>query len=514
LYCGGPRKDHILESVGSGAAWIDFDEDGRLDLYLVNAWALDEEPSQVRERGRNVLYRNLGDGKFEDVAAQAGVDDDAWGCGVCAGDYDNDGHVDLYVTNFGPNRLYRNRGNGTFEEVGQAAGVADDGWGAGAAFFDADRDGDLDLYVVNYIDCTWESVLAAQRTHVWQRTVKVMRGPFGMRGGRDRFYRNNGQGAFEDATEEVGMSDVAESYGLGVIASDLDHDGDVDVYVANDSNPNFLYRNNGDGRFTDIGSWSGCAVNSEGAAQGSMGVEAGDLDGDGREEILVTNFARDYTTLYHNHGGLLFEDISVRQRLNDFTFMPMGWGCAFADYDLDADSDLVLVNGHIYPQVDEAPQLKESYHQAPLLLENQKGRLENVSQSAFDAALRVSGRGLAAADYDDDGDLDFAVTAIDSPVLLLRNDAPRRGSWVKLRLLNAHGSPAINARVQVAAGGVTQTRELRSGSTYQSQNALELHFGLGDADTIDTITIHWPGGATTLHHNLPANRTHTFQPSP
>ncbi len=228
--------------------------------------------------------------------------DESWGCGVCAGDYDNDGRVDLYVTNFGPNRLYRNRGDGTFEQVAERAGVADPGWGAGAAFFDADGDGDLDLYVANYIDATMDDVLAARRTSVWREKVKVMAGPFGLRGGRDRFFRNNGDGTFRDATDEAGMTDTAESYGLGVLASDLDHDGDIDVFVANDSNPNFLYRNDGDGTFTEIGAWSGAGLNGNGVAQAGMGVDAADFDGDGRPDIIVTTFAHDSATLYPQRG--------------------------------------------------------------------------------------------------------------------------------------------------------------------------------------------------------------------
>jgi hypothetical protein len=461
------------------------------------------------------LYRNLGNGRFEDVTERAGVGDDSWGCGVCAADYDNDGHVDLYVTGFGPNRLYRNLGNGTFEEVAESAGVADAGWGAGAAFFDADRDGRLDLYVANYIDCTFADVLAAQRTHVWQGRIKVMSGPFGMRGGRDRFYRNLGQGRFADATDEAGMTDIAESYGLGVLASDLDEDGDVDVYVANDSNPNFLYRNEGNGRFTEIGSWTGAAVSGHGAAQGSMGVDAGDFDGDGLQEIFVTNFARDYSTLYRNQGGLLFEDVSVAQRLNRSTFIQMGWGCAFFDFDLDADLDLLHVNGHIYPQIDEAPELGESYRQEPLLLPNDQGHLADASRAAFgNGAAAASGRGLALADYDQDGDLDFAITAIDSPPFLFRNEAPRTGHWLTLRLLNEFGSPAIGARARITVAGVTQLRELRSGSTYQSQCALELHFGLGQASRIDALEVRWPTGGTTVLSHVAVDRTLTVRHAP
>jgi hypothetical protein len=507
LYCGGAAKDHILESVGSGAAWIDYDEDGRVDAYLVNAWALDEEPSRVRVQGRNVLYRNRGDGTFEDVTEAAGVGDDGWGCGVCAGDYDGDGRVDLYVTNFGPNRLYRNRGDGTFEEVGERAGVADPGWGAGAAFFDADGDGDLDLYVANYIDATMAEVLAARRTTVFREKVKVMAGPFGLRGGRDRFFRNRGDGTFEDATDAAGMADVAESYGLGVVASDLDLDGDVDVYVANDSNPNFLYRNEGDGTFTEIGSWSGAGLSGEAVAQAGMGVDAADLDGDGLPEIFVTNFTSDSATLYRNMGSLLFQDVSAAHELKRITYHVLKWGCGFFDADCDGDLDVAFVNGHIYPQVDAEPGLGESYAQLPTLLRNEGGRLVDVSREAgpgFHTARSM--RGLAFADYDRDGDLDLLITAIDAPPLLLRNDTPRAGHWIELKLVDRAGAPALNARAAVTACGRVQFRELRSGSSYVSQNELTLHFGLGDAERVERIEVTWPDGRGQRLEDQPVDR--------
>jgi enediyne biosynthesis protein E4 len=511
-YGGGERKDHLLESVGTGAAFLDYDEDGRLDIYVVNAWALDEEPSRVRLKGRNVLYRNRGDGTFEDVTARAGVADDSWGCGVCVGDYDNDGHVDLYVTNFGPNRLYRNRGDGTFAQVAEKAGVADPGWGAGASFFDADGDGDLDLYVANYVEATLEDVLSARRTNLWREKARVMVGPFGLRGGRDRFFRNKGDGTFEDATDEAGMTDVAESYGLGVLASDLDNDGDVDVFVSNDSNPNFLYRNDGKGKFTEIGTWSGAGLNSQGIAQAGMGVDAADLDGDGLQDIALSTFIHDSASLYRNLGQLQFEDISAPLGLKKITYNVLKWGCAFFDYDLDGDVDLVIVNGHIYPQVDQTPELGETDRQLPILLRNDGAKLIDVSRSAGPGfQVPVSARGLAVGDHDDDGDLDLLVTVMDGSPLLLRNDSPRRGHWLKLRLLNRHGSPSINARAMISAGKRSQIRELRSGSTYQSQNALELHFGLGEATTVDSLEIHWPGGGTTRLKDVKADQIVTLK---
>jgi hypothetical protein len=512
LYCGGPDKDHILESVGSGAAFLDYDGDGRLDVYLVNGWALDENPSRVRVKGRNALYRNRGDGTFEDVTDRAGVADESWGCGVCAADFDNDGRVDLFVTNFGPCRLYRNRGDGTFEQVAEKAGLAAPGWWTGASFFDADGDGDLDLYVASYIQASMDDVLAARRTILWREKVKVLAGPFGLRGGRDRFYRNNGDGTFRDATDEAGMTDTSESYGLGVLTSDLDNDGDVDVFVANDSNPNFLYRNDGKGHFTEVGAWSGAGLNGNGAAQAGMGVDAADVDGDGLQDIFLTTFAQDSATLFHNEGDLLFLDVSVAQGLKAATREVLKWGCSFLDADNDGDVDLVIVNGHIYPQVDTNPDLHESYHQQPLLLRNDNGRLVDVSRRAGPGMQRaVSARGLAVGDYDDDGDLDLLVTAIDSPPLLLRNDTPRSGHWLKLRLLNRHGSPAVGARVVLTCGGRSQIRELRSGSTYASQSALEVHFGLGKSAAADDVEIHWPGGRQSRLRDLSADRTITVR---
>jgi hypothetical protein len=514
--CGGTTKDHILESVGSGCAWIDFDEDGWLDAFVVNAWSLDDGPKRVGVKGRHTLYRNLGNGRFEDVTEQAGVGGDDWGCGVCAADFDNDGHVDLYVTNFGSNRLYRNRGNGTFEDVAERAGVSTPGWSTGAAFFDADADGWLDLYVAKYIECTFDDVLRAERTNIWRGTAKVMVGPFGMKGDRDRFFRNQRDGTFIDATDEAGMTDTAESYGLGVVASDLDGDGDVDVYVGNDSNPNFLYRNDGNGTFTEVALWSGAALSDDGRPQASMGVDAADFDGDGLPEIVTTNFAQDYCTIYRNQGGMFFADASATLEMKNLTYTPVKWGCAFLDYDLDARLDLFIANGHIYPQVDDHPSLSESYRQLPILLRNAGGRFENVSAQSGPGLLQAqSMRGLAVGDYDDDGKPDLLLTAIDAPPILLRNETTTGFRWSKIRLLNRYGSPAINAVARVTADGATQIREVRSGGAYCSQGSFDLHFGLKEAREIETLEIRWPGGRTTRAHGQPVNTTLTFrEPEP
>jgi len=511
-WCGGPDKDHLLESVGTGAAFVDYDRDGRLDIFLVNAWRLAEEPSSVVERGANALYRNLGDGRFVEVGEEAGVADDGWGCGVCAGDYDGDGFVDLYVASFGPNRLYRNRGDGTFREVAEEAGVADDGWGSSAAFFDADGDGDLDLYVSNYVTASLDEVLAAGRTNRWRKKAKVMAGPFGLRGGRDRFWVNEGGGRFRAAEEEAGLVDEAEAYGMGVLASDLDLDGDVDIYVANDSNPNYLYENLGDGTFSDVGGWCGAGYSDDGAAQAGMGVDAADFDADGLPDLLVTNFARDSCTLYRNVGDLFFEDVSHSLDLRSFTYEALSWGCSFFDPDLDGDLDIVIVNGHIYPQVDDFPEFEESYAQRPLLLRNAGGRLEDASEEAGPGfAEPASARGLAVGDYDGDGDPDLLVTAIDARPRLLRNDSARRGHWIAVRIEDARGGPALNARARVVAGGVVQTGEVRSGSTYQSQSSTDLLFGVGAASRIDTLEVR-RGGEVVVRTDLAVDRLHVLRP--
>ena len=516
-WCGGPERNHLLESAGQGCAFVDYDNDGHLDIVLVNGHRLDAHPERrkVLEKGKLALYRNLGGGgKFENVAGQANIADDSWANGVCAGDFDNDGHVDLYVTNFGPNRLYRNRGDGTFEDVAHAAGVAHSSWSAGASFFDADKDGDLDLYVACYVEAIMNDVLTARRTTLWQDKLKVMAGPFGLRGARDKFYRNNGNGTFTDATKEAGLEDEAEAYGLGVLTSDLDRDGDVDIYVANDSNPNYLWRNNGDGTFTDVGGWSGAGLNADGKAQAGMGVDAADFDGDGITDVYVTNFARDYDTLYKGAGDLYFEDVSLALGLKPITYMPLSWGCAFLDFDHDADPDIFVASGHIYPQVDQLKDLGETYAQRAQLMENRGGKPVEITESAGPGLqINRSMRGLAVGDYDNDGDPDLLVTAIDSPPLLLRNDGGNAKPWLQLRLLDKKGRDAIGARATITAAGKTQHAELRSGSSYASQNMLRLHFGLGDAAQVDKLEITWPSGARTARDNVKPNELLTLRES-
>ncbi|HSQ50726.1 MAG TPA: VCBS repeat-containing protein, partial [Nitrospiraceae bacterium] len=417
---GGPAKDHILESVGTGVALLDYDGDGRLDIYLVTAPELTAERARVPHR--NALYRNLGNWKFEDVSAKAGVDAAAWGNGACAADADNDGRIDLYVTNWGPNLLFRNRGDGTFEEVAARAGVAAGGWSTGCAFFDADADGDLDLYVARYVETTWDAVVRARRTRVWRNGPSIMVGPAGLPGEADLFFENLGGGHYREAAGAHGLDDAARSYGFAVVATDYDDDGFVDLFVANDSNPNFLYRNLGNGRFESVGLLAGVGVNGEARAQAGMGADAGDYDGDGRVDLVLTAFAHDRNTLYRNIDGSRFEDATAAAALSATTFVRMGWGTAFLDADLDGQLDLFFANGHIFSDIDKYPELGETYRQKNQLLINAGGRFRDVSERAG-AGLQLArvGRGLAVGDLDNDGDPDLVVSNMDDPPTLLEN---------------------------------------------------------------------------------------------
>jgi len=510
-YCGGPTKDHILESGGSGVALFDYDNDGRLDVYLVTAAELG--PGRERIPHRNALYRNLGGWKFQDVSKQAGVDAASWGNGVCVADVDNDGFLDLYVTNWGPNFLFRNRGDGTFEEIAERAGVAAGGWSTGCTFFDADGDGDLDLYVARYVETTWESVVGAQRTLVWRNGPKIMVGPAGLPGEADLFFENMGNGRFEESAARHGLGDPARAYGFGVVATDYDSDGRVDLFVANDSNPNFLYHNLGSGRFESVGLAAGVAVNGEARAQAGMGVDAGDYDGDGRIDLVLTAFARDNNTLYRNVDGRQFEDVSAQTGLSARTFERMGWGVAFLDADLDGRLDLFFANGHIFADIDKYPELHETFAQKNQLLLNEGGRFRDVSATAG-GGLQVSrvSRGLAVGDLDNDGDLDIVVGNMDDTPTVLENRQHTNHHWAAFRVTSAGANrDAIGATVTIDAGGRKQSREVRSGGGYLSQNDLRAYFGLGDYAGSVAVEVRMPGGRLWRWPSLAADRLHVLE---
>ncbi len=500
-WCGRPEKPHILESGGTGLALVDYDRDGDLDLYLVNGWRL--EGTEVAERGANLLYRNRGDGGFEEVTAAAGVGDDGWGTGVAVGDPDGDGWPDLFVSNFGPDVLYRNRGDGSFEAVAGGPGI--DGWSTGAVFFDADADGDEDLYLGAYIDCTLEQVLQAEPELAWEGMM-VMKGPFGLEGLANRFFENLGGGRWVEATAAAGLADVGLFYTFGVAALDLDGDLDLDLYAANDSNPNYLYRNDGSGRFREEGLWSGAALDTAGNAQAGMGLAAGDLDDDGLPELFVTNFYRDASTLYQNLGDLVFEDVTVRLGLREPTFMPLSWGAALADLDHDGDLDLFVANGHIYPQADLVEAAGTSFRQANLLLRNDGGRfLDAGGEAGPGLAVVESSHGLAVGDVDGDGDLDLAVSNVDAPPTLLRNDTERAGSWLAV---DAPGA----LRVTLTSGGRRQLRHRVLGASFLSAGDPRFHFGLGGAAGAERLELLWPDGRRLALVAPPIARMLVFHP--
>jgi hypothetical protein len=449
---GRKDKDHLLDSAGTGVALLDYDKDGRLDLYVVNGWRL--QGAEVTERGRNALYHQRKDGAFEDVTEAAGVDGQgAWGVGVAVADFDNDSWPDILVTNFGRNTLYRNLGNGRFENVAAKVGVESPGWNTGAAFFDADGDGWLDLYIAQYVDCTLEDVLRAKPSLSWRGLELVAFGPFGLKGAPDHFFRNV-KGHFVDATAEAGMTDLALGFGFAVRAADLDGDGDQDVYVANDSDPNYLYRNDGTGHFREVGVPTFAAFDGNGAAQASMGIAAGDADGDGALDLFVTTFSQDFSTLHKGSGDGFFTDASRETGLGPLTYAHLKWGTAFCDLDNDGDLDLLSANGHIYPQIDRHPEVIGTYAQRNQLFENRSVRTdaapgappEQLFRDATDAAgpgfaLARAHRGLAVGDIDNDGRLDIVVTALDAPPEVLHNESTA-GSWLTVVLENAAGGTA------------------------------------------------------------------------
>jgi enediyne biosynthesis protein E4 len=510
-YGGGPTKDHILESGGSGIALVDYDGDGLLDIYLVTAAEL--TPARERIPHRNTLYRNLGGWKFEDVSKSAGVDAAAWGNGVCAGDFDNDGRLDLYVTNWGPNFLFRNRGDGTFEEVADRAGIAAGGWSTGCTFFDADGDGDLDLYVARYVATTWDAVVRAQRTLVWRSGPRIMVGPAGLPGEPDLFFENLGGGRFREATDAHGLADTSRAYGFGVVATDYDDDGFVDLFVANDSNPNFLYHNLGNGRFESVGLAAGVAVNGDARAQAGMGADAADYDGDSRMDLVLTTFAHDRNSLYRNVDGRHFEDATVTAGLAASTFMRMGWGTAFLDADLDGKLDLFFANGHIFSDIDDYPQLGETYRQKNQLLLNSGTRFRDVSAHAG-GGLQVAqvGRGLATGDLDNDGDPDLVISNMDDVPTVLENRQRTGHHWVGFRVASRAGNRfAIGAKITIEAAGRRQVREIRSGGSYLSQSDLRAYFGLGIEAGPVAVEVRMPGGSRWRWPDLAVDRLHVLE---
>jgi hypothetical protein len=505
-HVSSPEKRYIVESMSGGVALFDYDNDGRLDIYLVNSLTVD----LVRSKGktRSLLYRNRGDGRFEDVTDRAGVGDVGWGMGVAVADYDNDGFEDLYVTCVGPNRLFRNNGDGAFTDVTKKAGVSDPRWSAGAAFFDYDADGHLDLYVANYVAFDFDNLPEFGKGKLCQyKGIPVQCGPRGLAGEGDSLYRNNGDGTFTDVTKKAGVSDPNGYYGMQPIASDFDDDGLVDLFVANDSTPNFHYKNQGDGTFKEVGFMVGTAVNENGSEQGSMGVTVADYNHDGRLDLFVTNFDDDYNTLYRNDGRGNFTDAAHAARVAAVSLPYVGWGTKFFDYDNDGWADLFVANGHVYPQI-------PSYRQRNFLHRNQRdGTFLDVTEPLGPlAAEKRVGRGAAFGDIDGDGDVDIVINNLDGAAQVLRNDGGSANNSVLIKTVGAKSNRGgVGAKVRVVAGDLAQTDEVRSGDSYLSQSDLRLHFGLEKRTRIDLIEVRWPGGAVERITNAGVNKVLTIK---
>ncbi len=503
------EKKYLVESTGGGVAMADFDNDGKLDIYLVNSYTV-EAALQKKPRPPAALYRNLGDGKFAEVAAKAGLSDPGWAMGVSVADYDNDGDDDLYVTCFGPDKLYRNRGDGTFEDVTAKAGVSDPRFSTGSAWGDYDRDGDLDLFVTGYVDFKLDDLPQFGKGKLCQyRNIPVQCGPRGLPGAGDTLYRNNGDGSFTDVSKQARVDDPDGLYGLGVMWTDFDDDGWPDIFVANDATPNYAYRNNRDGTFTEMGLTLGVAVDENGVEQGSMGVSIGDYDRDGRFDLVVTNFAEQYNTIYHKNADGSFTDVSRATKTAGVSMPYVGWGVKFFDYDNDGWLDLLVVNGHIYPQVEGAFPGGE-YRQRKLFYRNLRdGAFADISNVVGEAVKeRRASRGAAFGDYDEDGDVDVIVNDLDGPPMLLRNDGgSKAGNWISLKLIGTKSNRnAVGARVELKAGGLTQIDEVHAGDSYISHSDWRLHFGLGKAATIDEITVRWPNGKVEKLTKVAVNR--------
>ncbi len=492
---GELEKRYIVSSLGTGAALFDYDEDGDLDLYLVNGAGLKD--GSVIPVGPNRLYRNEGDWRFRDVTEMAGVGHQGFGVGAAASDFDNDGLVDLYVTNLGENVLYRNRGDGTFVDVTERAGVGHAGYGTSAAFLDADGDADLDLYVANYVNLDFRRLPApgSRPSCQWQG-LPIFCGPSGLEAASDVYYRNLGNGTFEDAGEEVGLVGNTPAYGLGVVVGDYDGDGDTDIYVANDSVPNFLFENDGNGNFREQALLAGVAYSAEGIAQAGMGVDMADLDGDGRLDLFVTNFSHDTNTIYRNFGGGLFEDATAKIMLRSDSWFYLGWATRFLDLDNDGDQDLFVANGHVYPRAGEAGSQLSYEQRNQIFWSSGSGRMEDFEFPTGDAMhAKASSRGGAFGDMDNDGDLDAVIVNIDAPPSLLKNELPGGGNALTLRLVGTVGNrDALGARVTLVAGSSRQVKEVHTSGSYLSSNDHRLHFGLGALERVDELIVRWPSG--------------------
>jgi hypothetical protein len=494
--------------MNGGVAIFDYNNDGLMDILLVNGstFQLLDDPKLPRTMSR--LFRNNRDGTFTDVTRQSGLINTGWGQGVAAADYDNDGYVDVFITNFGTNALFHNNGDGTFTNVTHEAGVEGGNWSSGCAWGDFDGDGRLDLYVARYVDFDRAIIPPpGEAKYCLYRGVPVCCGPLGLTGLPDLYYHNEGNGKFREVSNDVGIRDSDKAFGLGAATLDFDNDGFLDIYVANDSEPNFLWRNKGNGTFEEVAMEAGCAVTADGRPQSSMGVAVGDYNNDGWMDIYTTSFSEDYNTLYRNSKGV-FDDVTFEAGLGtDFSKLTLGTG--FLDFDNDGWLDLFLANGHLYPQAEMAG---NSYFQHNHLWHNlRNGRFELLPESQSGFTQAWSSRGAAFGDLANSGRVWVVVNNIDQ-VPFLYEPSGTAGNWVRIRLTGTRSNrSAIGARVRVTTGELTQTNEVRSGESYLCSSDIRLHFGLGQAKSIDQLEIRWPDRQVEKYERLAVNREYAFR---
>jgi enediyne biosynthesis protein E4 len=506
-HINGPvdRKDYVFEAKGGGLGFFDIDNDGWMDLLLVQGSTV-ERHLQGNDP-HPVLYRNKRDGTFEDVTEKAGLDHRGWGMGVTFGDYDNDGWTDIYLTFLGANVLYRNNGDGTFTDATKKAGVGDTRWSSSAAFADYDQDGYLDLYVCNYITIDFQNLpRPGPGMFCTYLGRPVMCGPRGLPGARDTLYRNDGDGTFTDVSESSGAFDRESLFGLGVVWSDLDNDGDLDIFVANDDGPNLLFVNQGDGTFEEEGFISGLAVSIDGRNQGGMGIDAADYDNDGLIDAFVTNFSNDYSTLYHNDGALMFTDITGETELYTAEWLLVSWGMRFADFNHDGWKDIFHVNGHVTPFL-MVEKMEEKYFQPPSFYLNERGIFRDVRRLAgADMQVGKCSRGAAFADFDNDGDIDVAIANLNDSPQLLRNDRRDQNHWIMFRTVGRTSNrDGIGARITVTTPELTQVWEIKRGVSIYSASDPRAHFGLGRAEKAGTVKVQWPGGKVQEFRDVPGD---------
>ncbi len=513
IFGGEHTNKYLLETTGCGVAFYDYDNDDWLDIFLVNGWRLEGFPKGHEPVSH--LFKNNRDGTFTDVTTKSGIIHYGWGQGVCVGDYDNDGNDDIYITSFGKNALFHNNGNGTFTDVTDKAAVGTNGkrWNTGCAFVDYDRDGHLDLFVANYIDLDLATAPLPESGPCNYKGVLVACGPPGLLGGKNILFHNNGDGTFSDVSERAGIFQANGTFGLGVLTADFNNDGWPDIYVANDSTASALYQNKKNGTFSDVAMESGCALSADGKPQAGMGVSAADYDLDGNLDIVKTNFAGDTPSLYHNIGGGNFEDATFPAGLGKHT-QYLGWGCGFFDMDNDGWPDILICNGHVYPEVEQL-RTEAGYPQQKILYRNLRtGHFEDVSsQGGAGIMTPVASRGAAFGDFDNDGDIDVVVNTVNDFPQLLRCDSRLENNWLKIKTIGTKSNRSgIGARLRCVTHPPGETKphqqidEVRSGGSYISQNDLRVHFGIGKAEKVELLEIRWPSGAVDTLKDVKPNQ--------